>query len=104
MNVAIQAVKFYCYETGYPWSQFYDKLDEALASDAEGGELWLIKKLMKVIEQHGISVHLFKANKDAVRVSSMQKQEIRQVSSSHLKFGQLRQELISISIFLTGMR
>lgn len=67
MNVAIQAVKFYCYETGYPWSQFYDKLDEALASDAEGGELWLIKKLMKVIEQHGISVHLFKANKDVVK-------------------------------------
>lgn len=67
MNVAKQAVQCYCAVTGNPWSQFFDKLDEAMSSNADSGELWLIKRLMGTIQSHGMSVNEFKMNKDAVK-------------------------------------
>lgn len=67
MKVAKQAVQCYCAVTGNPWTSFYDKLDEALASNAESGELWLIKRLMDTVQANGMSVAEFKMNKDAVK-------------------------------------
>ena len=67
MKVAKQAVAYYCAVTGNEWSDFFSKLDQALADPNPTGEMWLIKKLMKVITESGITVSEFRANKDAIK-------------------------------------
>lgn len=67
MKVAKQAVLYYTMITGNKWSDFYDKLDEALSCDNPTGELFIIKRLMKTIEKSGVSINEFKMNKDAVK-------------------------------------
>ena len=67
MKVAKQAVGYYCQITGNKWSDFFSKVDEALAHPAPTGELWLIANLMKTINSHGMSLAEFKMNKDAIK-------------------------------------
>ena len=42
MKVAKQAVGYYCAVTGNEWSDFFSKLDSALADPNPTGEMWLI--------------------------------------------------------------
>lgn len=67
MQVAKDAVTYYCNVTGNTWSDFYSKLDQALESNSETGELWLIRRLMDAVVESGMSVNEFKVNKDAVK-------------------------------------
>lgn len=67
MKVAKQAVQYYCAVTGNEWSDFYSRLDDAMAQEHESGELWLIRKLMDTIIKNGMSINEFKVNKDAVK-------------------------------------
>lgn len=69
MKVAKQAVLYYTLATGNSWSDFYDKLDEAVKSPLEmqSGELWLIHALANKIVNNGTSLLELKANKDAIK-------------------------------------
>lgn len=69
MKVAKMAVQYYCTVTGKPWSEFYNKLDEANSTSFEeikDKELWLIKKLLEVITKN-VSLNELKANKDDIK-------------------------------------
>lgn len=68
MKVAKQAVQYYCIQTGKDWSEFFNKLDEAMEAptNVEDNELWLIKKLLEVITKT-MTVQELKANKDEVK-------------------------------------
>jgi len=72
MKVAKQAVAYYCLRTGKDWSEFFNKLDKAIATPmvvaetAEDDEIWLIKKLVEVIEKR-MTITELKANKDEVK-------------------------------------
>lgn len=69
LKVAKEAVLYYTAITNNDWSDFYNKLDEALADDItkQTGELWLIHALSNEITSSGISVNEFKVNKDSVK-------------------------------------
>lgn len=67
MKVAKQAVQYYTMVTGNTWSEFYNKLDTAMAEENPTGELFIIKRLMETIIKSGISLNEFKMNKDAVK-------------------------------------
>ena len=69
LKVAKEAVYYYTVVTGNDWSEFYNKLDEALSSSLseQTGELWLVHSLANRIVSSGISINEFKINKDAVK-------------------------------------
>lgn len=68
MKIAKQAVAYYCLQTGNDWSEFFNKLDEAVQTPMEQatGEIWYIKKLLEVVNKTMTTQEL-KANKDEVK-------------------------------------
>lgn len=69
LKVAKEAVSYYTAVTNNDWSEFYNKLDEALSSDlvSQTGDLWLIHALANEIIASGVSINEFKVNKDAIK-------------------------------------
>lgn len=69
LDMAKQAVAYYCTVTGNLWDTFYSNLDEAMSMplSTQTGDLWLIHALMNKVVESGISINEFKVNKDAVK-------------------------------------
>lgn len=69
MKVAKEAVAYYCKVTGKAWLEFFNRIDEALATayqDITDKELWLIKKLLEVVLE-SITLNELKAGKDDIK-------------------------------------
>ena len=67
MDVAKQAVKYFCDVTGKDWNTFYTELDTAIACENPTGELWLVKKLYEQIVKSGITLEDFRVNRDMIK-------------------------------------
>ena len=67
--MAKKAVEYYVNVTGKSWDTFYSDLDEAMSTDVKDltGDKWLIRKLMDVIIDNGVTVNEFKVNKDMIK-------------------------------------
>lgn len=67
MDIAKQAVQYYCDTTGKDWNTFYTELDTAIEAENPTGELWLIRKLIEEIIKSGTSLEEFRVNRDMIK-------------------------------------
>lgn len=67
MKVATQAIQYYTTVTGKTYDDFFINIESAKANPDSNKELWLINKLLKVIENSGTTLHELLSNKDVIR-------------------------------------
>ena len=69
MDIAKQAVSYYCSVTGKDWGSFFSLLDEAMGANLCDltGDLWLVRSLVDLLCKNGITINELKSNKDVIK-------------------------------------